>query len=177
MKCVAPQCCSTCLLPCALLSRAAACSRRAAVPLQPATGEEGRSVQETTTVTQPGQPHHGGTVPQVGTDCFDDNKWCTACMYTIHIPTLSVYACRHCCKVLQSIPPVVNGLSEHLDNVNWCKGYSLQQSALVHTHTHVQAAMWCALLSCLQSPPTPPPPHTTHVGNKAVSPDRLPDYQ
>lgn len=63
-------------------------------------------------------------------------------MYTIHIITLfcsvclCVCVCRHCCKVLQSIPPVVNRLSEHLDNVNWCKGYSLEQSSLVHTHTY-----------------------------------------
>ena len=83
---------------------------------------------------------------------------------TLFYSAVCLCACRYCCKVLQSIPPVVNGLSEHLDNTNWCKGYSLQQSSLVCTHAHKADCLHCC---DLQSPP-PPPPNTMCVGNKAV---------
>lgn len=65
---------------------------------------------------------------------------------------------RYCCKVLQSIPPVVNGLSEHLDCINWCKGYSLEQSSLV----------WACTLTCIVYRPVVICGLPAHTGNEAV---------
>ena len=69
-----------------------------------------------------------------------------------------VCMCRYCCKVLQSIPPVVNRLSEHLDTINWCKGYSLEQSSVVRARTCTNVCVPDVI--CSVDPPLPLPLHT-----------------
>ena len=73
-----------------------------------------------------------------------------------------VCMCRYCCKVLQSIPPVVNRLSEHLDTINWCKGYSLEQSSVVRGHT-------CTDISVPDVICNVAPPLHTHVQTTRLS--------
>ena len=69
-----------------------------------------------------------------------------------------VCVCRYSCKVLQSIPPVVNRLSEHLDTINCCKGYSLEQSSVVYARTCTNICVPDVICSVA------PPPYThTHT--------------
>ena len=79
------------------------------------------------------------------------------CVCACACACVRVYVCRYCCKVLQSIPPVVNRLSEHLDTINWCKGYSLEQSSVVRARTCTNVCVPDVI--CSVAPP-PPPTHT-----------------
>ena len=79
-----------------------------------------------------------------------------------------VCACVCVYVLLQGLevdPPVVNRLSEHLDTINWCKGYSLEQSSVVHAHTCTNVCVPDVICSV-----APPPTHT-RTDNKAVCRD------